>query len=221
MERAAFPFFIGLLFEKPRFFVMWVIVVMFSICCHEFAHAWVADRQGDPTPRSLGHFSLNPLKQMGPMSIVLLLIIGVAWGSVPVVPRNFKNKWSQLYVSAAGPVTNLILAAAFTLLYAGMHYAGGALAREPQVVFQHVFFLGVMINVLLAILNLLPVPPLDGWNVWGYVIPKLNNLDDGTKRVVFFLGTAVIIFSIGILWRIAENTTIRVITLTGAPIIRP
>lgn len=78
--------FITQLFEDPQRFFIWLLVVIFSICCHEFMHAWAALKQGDPTAADEGHLTLNPMKQMGPFSLVMLAVCGIAWGRVPVRP---------------------------------------------------------------------------------------------------------------------------------------
>ncbi|MCX6995813.1 MAG: site-2 protease family protein, partial [Kiritimatiellaeota bacterium] len=77
-------FFIVQAWEQPFFFFAWVGIVTFSICVHEFAHAWMALRCGDDTAARAGHLSLNPFRQMGPSSLIALLVVGIAWGAVPV-----------------------------------------------------------------------------------------------------------------------------------------
>ncbi|MCO5045505.1 MAG: hypothetical protein M9935_09575 [Kiritimatiellae bacterium] len=84
-------FFISRIAEDPFYVVSWIVIVTFSICVHEFAHAWMALRLGDDTAAREGHLSLNPLIQMGWMSLMLLALFGIAWGSVPVDPRRLRT----------------------------------------------------------------------------------------------------------------------------------
>ena len=83
--------FITRLFEEPYYTFIWLLVIVFSICCHEFAHAWTALHQGDPTAAEQGHLTLNPLKQMGVFSLIMLAIMGIAWGAVTVNPSRMKH----------------------------------------------------------------------------------------------------------------------------------
>ena len=110
--------FINELFENPRFFAAVSVLVIFSICLHEFCHAWMALKQGDPTAADRGHLTLNPLRQMGFFSIVTFLMIGIAWGAVPVDPARMRHKYSHLLVALAGPAANLGLFVIFTVLAA-------------------------------------------------------------------------------------------------------
>ncbi len=177
------------------FYILWVVIAMFSICCHEFAHAWIALRQGDPTARDLGHLTFNPLKQMGALSIGMLLLIGFAWGAVPVRVRNLRSKWSQLFVIGAGPATNLLLFFLFGVFYAICWHLsrGGAGPRSLQVCLQ-MLLLGSRCNMLLFILNMLPIPILDGWTIWSYAFPKLERLSQQTRTLILYVALAALMF---------------------------
>ena len=94
------------------------MIVIFSICCHEYAHAQIALWQGDSTAYENGHLTLNPFKQMGVISIITLLIIGISWGAVPVNPNRMKHKYSEALVAFAGPFTNLFLFFIFSIVSA-------------------------------------------------------------------------------------------------------
>ena len=124
-------------------YIMWVTVVMFSICLHEAAHAYVAMKQGDPTAANHGHLSLNPIKQMGTFSIIMLLLIGIAWGAVPVDPRRMRHKYSEALVSFAGPAANLLLFFAFCVLYTIFKN------HVNVVTFNQMFFVGAVLNIFL------------------------------------------------------------------------
>ena len=116
--------FITQLFEDPQRFFIWLLVVIFSICCHEFMHAWAALKQGDPTAADEGHLTLNPMKQMGPFSLVMLAVCGIAWGRVPVRPWQMRHRHSDALVSLAGPATNFGLFLIFGILFYVCYRAG-------------------------------------------------------------------------------------------------
>ena len=111
----------------------WIIWVIVSICLHELGHGIAAIWEGDDTPRRTGHMTFNPLVHMGAYSIVAFLLIGFAWGLMPVNPHNFRHRrWGDAIVAAAGPAVNLILA--FILLTAAGTVSGLLLAKDgaPQ-----------------------------------------------------------------------------------------
>ena len=160
--------FIGKLFSDPEQFFVQLLVVVFSICCHEYSHAWMALRQGDPTAAERGHLTLNPLKQMGTFSLIMLAFLGIAWGMTPVNPKRFKHRYSDALVSFAGPGMNLLLFVVFCLLTAI------AVMSKMQPTAVHIFFTGALFNMVLFILNMLPIPPLDGWSVLNCFFPQLR-----------------------------------------------
>ena len=148
--------------SNPTYFISWILFVVFSICVHESAHAWVAVRFGDDTPRE--HITLNPLKQMGWMSIGMLLLIGFAWGSVPVSPHGCGNRKHNAMVSAAGPLSNLGLCAIFALLS-----QTARLWDSPEL--AEILHTGSWVNGALFLFNLCPVPPLDGFGIIKAFLP--------------------------------------------------
>ncbi|MDD3118433.1 MAG: site-2 protease family protein [Victivallales bacterium] len=157
-------------------------VVIFSICCHEFAHAWTALQQGDATAADAGHLTLNPLKQMGVFSLIALLFLGIAWGAVPVNPSRMKHKYSHMLVALAGPAMNLLLFALFTIAYV----VNADFIHNPGL--KLLTWLGGMLNVVLFIFNLLPIPPLDGWTVFGQRLCRhLNFNSEFIKGAAVFL----------------------------------
>jgi len=174
--------FIQQLFAAPALFIAHVLMVVFSICCHEYAHAWVALKQGDRTAADAGHLTLNPMVQMGPMSLIMLLICGIAWGAVPVRPDRMRHHYSHALVSFAGPAMNLLLAVGFTLGCTVM------VARFGQdSVYANYLFRGAVMNIVLALFNLLPVPPLDGWTVLSFFFPRLAQTNSELRNASLFI----------------------------------
>ena len=113
-------FFIQYAWERPDFFFPWMLLVIFSICLHEFMHAYTALKLGDDTAARTGHLTLNPFKQMGIFSLIMLAMIGICWGAVPVNRNNFQKKYASALVSAVGPFTNFALFVFFSLITAGL-----------------------------------------------------------------------------------------------------
>ena len=152
---------LDLLFTNPAAFVVIFGSIIIAIGIHEFAHCFMADRLGDPTPRSMGRLTLNPLAHLDPLGTLMILITGLfGWGKPsPFDPYNLKHpKKDTAVIALAGPVSNLILAALLSLIL--------RTASLPQNVGLIVFGL-LTLNVNLALFNLLPVPPLDGSKILG------------------------------------------------------
>ena len=166
--------------------IITLIVLIFSAILHEVAHGYVADRLGDPTARLSGRLTLNPKSHIDPfMSILLplLLLIGgspVIFGAakpVPVDPFNLKDGRKDIaLVSLAGPLTNIILAISASLLLKGVLYffsVSSMVSFTPFLVILVVFLkIVIQINLLLAIFNLLPIPPLDGSKIFALILPE-------------------------------------------------
>src|SRR3954447_26147620 len=104
-------FFIENLQKDPRFFLAVCITVVVSISLHELAHGIVAIWLGDRTPIETGHMTLNPAVHLGPISLICLLLAGIAWGSMPVTPSRLRGRYGDALVAAAGPIMNLLLGA--------------------------------------------------------------------------------------------------------------
>ncbi|MCS7173553.1 MAG: site-2 protease family protein [Armatimonadetes bacterium] len=141
------------------------LALLVAATAHEYAHAYVAVRLGDPTPRRLGRLTLNPLAHLDPWGTLLLLLAGFGWAKpVPVNPAYFPDpRRGMLLVAAAGPAANLILLMAL-----------GALARTgilPELGGLGALWLRLLyVNAVLAVFNLLPVPPLDGSRIlWAFL----------------------------------------------------
>jgi Zn-dependent protease len=168
--------------SKFELFILVAPVLLFSMVAHEYAHGYAALRQGDNTAQSLGRLTWNPLKHIDPvmtliMPLVTFLTMGIAFGGakpVPVDPRNYRNYRSgDIIVSLAGIATNLALATLLTLLIIPVGLLGRALpgAGTSLALLQLMFLYGVVINLILAGFNLIPIPPLDGSHVLKHLLP--------------------------------------------------
>jgi Zn-dependent protease len=159
-------------------------VLLFSMVAHEYAHGYAALRQGDATAYQLGRLTWNPVKHIDPFMTVLMPLIlfvssngSVVLGGakpVPVNPRNFRQyRRGDIIVSLAGIATNLVLAIVCTALFAVFGFGGQAVpdAGGTLAVLQRMMIYGVMLNLVLAVFNLLPIPPLDGSHVMKYLLP--------------------------------------------------
>lgn len=158
-------------------------VLIFSIVVHEVAHGWVAQREGDPTAAMLGRLTLNPIPHLDPIgsilvpAVLMLMPTGFVFGwakPVPVNPRNFRNyKRGDILVSLAGVASNFILAILFTLVLAAAYVLSGifpAITSTWITVIGMAEF-GILINLVLIVFNLLPIPPLDGSHVMYHLLP--------------------------------------------------
>ncbi len=157
-------------------------VLLFSMVAHEYAHGYAALRQGDPTAYQLGRLTWNPLKHIDPFFTVLLPLVtffagGFIFGGakpVPVQPRNYRNyRRGDIIVSLAGIATNLVLAVLCALLIVVLGVLGRVMpiAADTLAILQFMMRMGVIFNLVLAMFNLLPIPPLDGSHVMKYLLP--------------------------------------------------
>ena len=141
--------------------------IILGLSLHEFAHAWMSDRLGDPTPRRQGRLTINPIAHIDPLGFVALLLVGFGWGKpVMIDPSYYKNRRrDEFLVAIAGVTMNLILAVILSFpskALMNMYYSSGSALIEN--IFYIVYY-AVSINVCLMVFNLIPCPPLDGWNI--------------------------------------------------------
>jgi Zn-dependent protease len=174
--------------------------IIIGLSFHEFAHAWVSDRLGDPTPRRDGRVTINPLAHIDWLGFAALLLVGFGWGKpVMIDPRYYKNRRrDEFLVAIAGVTMNLIIAVVLSIPVRMMmkHYGAGVPSDLMYNIFQMLYY-AVFINVVLMIFNLLPVPPLDGWNICTQLF-KLDQYDWWYKvyRYGTYILLALIIFNV-------------------------
>jgi Zn-dependent protease len=190
-----------------------LVPALLAITLHEVAHGYIADRLGDPTARLLGRLTLNPFKHLDPIGTVALLFVGFGWARP--VPVNFSNlrqpKKDMIWVALAGPLVNLSLALLSMVFLRGVVYLTqifpiGSLTNVLQPLSLMAAF-SLYINVVLAVFNLLPIPPLDGGRVLIGLLPEKQG--DFLTRFESF-GFVLIIFAIFAtpIWRIALQPVI-------------
>ena len=182
-------FFIEYLFDPASqlFFGCAVITVVISIVLHELAHGWAAIWQGDDTPRQMGHMTGDPMVHMGGFSLLMLALVGMAFGAMPVNPGNFRSRYGDALVSAAGPAMNFLLAlVALTALAVWVKISGSTIEGPSK---NGQFFLQIFgtTNIALGIFNLLPVPPLDGSTVLGNFVPAYRRWLDSIGNPTWML----------------------------------
>lgn len=153
--------------------VIYAPVILLALTFHEFCHGYVAWRLGDPTARDQGRLTMNPLKHLDPLGILAFVIVKIGWAKpVPINPGYFRNPLrDMMLVGLAGPASNLLLAllsgAAVKLLVAGTSLLPDFLLKPVTVMAVE----SVWINLVLAIFNLIPIPPLDGSRVLSWFLP--------------------------------------------------
>ncbi len=191
-----------LLHRDPAMLVAWVVWVIGSIVLHELAHGWAAIHEGDRTPIETGHMTWNPLVHLGGMSLIVFAVIGIAWGLMPVNPSRFKSPNGDAKVALAGPLMNVALALLAGVL-GGLWMAYGSFAGATFHDNLTTFFsVGVVINVVLAVFNLLPAPPLDGSRILASYSRPYAELIYGPQGQIITIAALLVMFMFGfdLLW---------------------
>ena len=202
---------------------IWIIPVLFSITLHEAAHAWVANRCGDVTAKALGRLSINPLKHIDPVGTVLVPIFVAVlsgfqfiFGWAKPVPINWnqlrKPRRDMALVAAAGPVANILMA----LMWAACAKLGSMLGPDTSMIALYLRLTGeagILINLVLCFLNLIPVPPLDGGRILTSLLPPKLALHYSRLEPFGFLIIIVLLFTgvLGILINTPISWAIHVI----------
>lgn len=171
------------LFSNPLLFIVWAIGLVLAISIHEFSHAVVADKLGDPTPRSQGRLTLSPLAHLDPLGTLALLFLGFGWGK-PVMfdPYNLRSpRRDSALIAIAGPISNLLFATILSLIMRFAHLD----------ILYSVFSVLILMNIMLAIFNLVPVFPLDGEKILGGLLP--SDLYREFENIMRQYGTIILI----------------------------
>lgn len=181
-----------------------IIILIFSVIAHEVAHGYMALYQGDQTAKLMGRLSLNPIKHLDPIGsfvvpLFTILLGGTMFGwakPVPFNPYNLRNqRWGEAYVAIAGPLTNLLIAITFGII---IKFSGGAINQSGIEIMTYI----VDINLILAVFNLCPIPPLDGFKIFKSVFQGNRH-----NKIIYIIEKnsliALIIF-VFFLWQLFE-----------------
>ena len=177
--------------------------LLLGLTLHELAHGYTAFRLGDPTAKTAGRLTLNPIKHLDILGVLAFVFLKVGWAKpVPVDPRYFRNpRKDMLVVALAGPMTNLVLALVSAILLNG---AQAVMSAEPNLV-QSFFLLlclvSVQINVMLAVFNLLPIPPLDGSRILMGLLPPQTAASYARLEPYGFL-VVLVLFYMGLIGKV-------------------
>ena len=181
----------------PILLFSWVFWVILSITLHELGHGIAAVWQGDDTPIRSGHMTMNPLVHMGGYSLIVFAVIGIAWGAMPVNPYRFRmGRKGDALVSLAGPAVNLLLMflTATTLGVVATYGSNGSFTDN----LTNFLVMGSMLNGVLLILNLIPIPPLDGSRILAGISWSAENFYKKPEVQQFaLLGLLLLLFTGG------------------------
>ena len=182
--------FIFHLFQDPAYFISVVVIVIISITVHELFHALGALSQGDDTAALAGRITLDPRAHISQSALILLMLFGIAWGSTPVKESKIKTSLGRAWVSFAGPLANLLLMVVsiwgVLLLkhFSAKIPAGLAIWQGATIDF---LWLAALLNAVLFLLNMLPVPPLDGFHILETFVPILRRYSFSLSQYGFFI----------------------------------
>ena len=188
-----------------------IIPLLFAIVVHEVAHGWVARQLGDDTAYLMGRLTLNPLKHIDPIGtilvpLVLILTVGFAFGWAKPVPVNFNNlrnrRRDTILVAAAGPLANLLMAIAWALIakLASLLPDSIAMLTSPLILMS---MFGMIINAILMVFNLIPIPPTDGGRIATNLLPPRLGYQLSRVEPYGFLIILALLLS-GVIWKLLD-----------------
>lgn len=194
----------GNLAIEPLGLLARIIALLVAIAVHEFSHAFVADRLGDPTPRDAGRLTLNPFKHLSPWGTLFLFLFRFGWSQpVPVNAQNFRRPaQGMLLTSLAGPVSNFLVAAVSAI---AIRYVP-ANTYMPMLLQEMIF-----LNLVLMVFNLLPIPPLDGSSLLPFILPRNSSLLLNIERQGFLILVGLMMADVALGGRILS-------TVVGIPV---
>ena len=213
------------LLSQPDLLIFFLIAIVIAITIHEFAHAWMANLLGDPTAKFSGRLTLNPISHLDPLGTIMILVVGLGWGRpVPYNPNFVKRgKFGEALIALAGPLSNILVAVIFALsnrIYFMINnsYLEGQLFTFLSVV--------IVMNIILAAFNLLPIPPLDGSKLLYFILDKLSfspaswwsRFERMGPMIILAIIFAERMFHLNIIWRILDPFIFLMGLITGGNI---
>jgi Zn-dependent protease len=175
------------LVESPFAFIIAIIGLVLAVTIHEFSHAFVADKLGDPTPRLMGRVTLNPFAHLDPLGSLAILLVGFGWGKpVPFDPFNLQNpRRDAALISLAGPLSNIIFASLLAIII--------RIIPSPFSLLIPTYI--IQVNLMLAFFNLIPIHPLDGFKIVGGLLPDkyTDSWEELSKYGMIFLLALLIV----------------------------
>ena len=195
--------------------IFYFIQLLISITVHEFSHSWAADSLGDPTPRLAGRLTLNPLPHIDFFLTILLPILlrisgsPVVFGAAKPVPFNphflKDKKWGPFLIALAGPFSNFILAIVFSFSLKMLVYFDGGFLNSSLMIIALFLEVGVIVNVILGMFNLIPIPPLDGSKILYVFLSSSGKIQLAElERVGFVLVVLFLLFAGETFWNAVE-----------------
>ncbi len=185
---------INVLFSNPLMFLIYTVALLVAVTVHEFSHAWVADYLGDPTARLAGRVSLNPLAHLDLLGTIFLLFVGFGWGKpVPVDTFNLRNpQKDEAIIALAGPFSNFVLASLLSLIVRAIYIFLPSYASIASLLIPIIY-----LNVILGVFNVLPVYPLDGYNIVAGILPEEKREEWNELRRYGFIFLLLLILPFG------------------------
>jgi Zn-dependent protease len=207
-----------LLRDEPQLFVAFLIAVIVGITFHEFSHAAVASLQGDQTARSQGRLTINPISHLDPLGSIALVVAGFGWGRpVPVSPTHLRNRrFGALMVGLAGPAANFVVALVSVVALRLVYHTTVTFDVDFSVTLLSTL---VLMNVVLGVFNLLPIPPLDGSTLLSiFLPPSRQGIVAFLDQYGIFLLLGLLILAPNLLTPIFRGITEALYSLVGLPV---
>lgn len=192
------------LLEEPIVFFLWVVAIILALTFHEFSHAFAARLLGDRTAEDAGRLTLNPLKHIDWLGFILLILAGFGWAKpTPVNPYNLKyQRFGSALVAFAGPISNILLVVVVGTALAVVDRFTALSDSNLMVLF---FIFLIQVNILLAVFNFIPIPPLDGSKVlYSFIENRRPDIVQFLERYGIWLLLALVFFGGGTLQRIFQ-----------------